>query len=417
MRRLSHALPADFVLVGALEPGHERVRTLAAYASGCEVPAFEYELAGTPCANVTEKGLCSYAEGVHRLFPADAQLVEMKAEGYVGSPLKDSGGRCVGLICAVTRQPVANIQLAEAVLRIFAERARVELERKEYEDALAAAEQRWRDFATHGNEAMLRLGLDPPVPLDLSEDEQIEYYYRHGYVADCNDQTAALFGLAGKEGLIGAPLEVISPRADPEQLDRLRAFIRAGYRFSQVERNFGGRTILMTREGIIQDGKLVGAWVTGRDISPLKQAEEQVRSLNCELERKVEELSQLRARLEQDNNYLREEIRADHSADGMVGSSPAFRELASRVQLIASTSATVLITGETGTGKELVARAIHNLSDRRERPLVKVNCAAIRRAWSRASCSATSKAHSPAHPNGALDALNTPMGARCSWTK
>ncbi len=61
----------------------------------------------------------------------------------------------------------------------------------------------------------------------------------------------------------------------------------------------------------------------------------------------------------------------------MVGSSPAFQELLSRIQLVASTSATVLIQGETGTGKELVVRAIHNLSDRRERPLVKVNCAAI----------------------------------------
>ena len=61
----------------------------------------------------------------------------------------------------------------------------------------------------------------------------------------------------------------------------------------------------------------------------------------------------------------------------MVGASPAFRELVNRIQLVASTSATVLIQGETGTGKELVVRAIHNLSDRRDRPLVKVNCAAI----------------------------------------
>ena len=133
----------------------------------------------------------------------------------------------------------------------------------------------------------------------------------------------------------------------------------------------------MTRDGIIENGKLTGAWVTGRDITALKEAEAQVRRLNAELERRVEELSQLRARLEQDNAYLREEIREDHHRDEMVGSSPRFLELANRIQLVASTSATVLITGETGTGKELVARAIHNLSDRRERPLVKVNCAAI----------------------------------------
>jgi formate hydrogenlyase transcriptional activator len=102
-----------------------------------------------------------------------------------------------------------------------------------------------------------------------------------------------------------------------------------------------------------------------------------VRALNRELEGRVEELTQLRARLEQDNAYLKEEIRADHPSDEMVGSSPAFQELLNRIQLVASTSATVLIQGETGTGKELVVRAIHNLSDRRERPLVKVNCAGI----------------------------------------
>ncbi len=468
--------------------------------------------------------MCSYAEGIRRLFPNDPQLAEIGAEGYVGSPLIDSEGRCHGLICAMTRQPLANPKLAEAVLQIFAERATAELQRQEYEEALARAEQRSRDFVTHGNEAMFRFALEQPIPLnaaedeqlerayrygyvadcneqaaamfgfasaaalsgarleaispraeedqngrirtfirsgcrfstmertlagrrilmtregivkdgkwcgawitsrdvtelkeaeaqvrqlnaelaraeqrerdfvihgneavirmaleqpisvEASEDQQIEHFYRYAYVADCNDQAARLFGLTSAPALIGARLDVISPCSDAELVERIRVFIRARYRLSQVERTFGDRTVLMTRDGIVENGKLTGAWVTGRDITALKEAEAQVRRLNAELERRVEEIIQLRERLEQDNAYLREEIREDHHLDDMIGSSPRFLELANRVQLVASTSATVLITGETGTGKELVARAIHNLSDRRERPLVKVNCAAI----------------------------------------
>jgi len=381
-RHLSHALQADLVLVGALQPGGESVRALAVYATAVHAPGndispFEYRLSGTPCAGVVKKRLCSYAEGVQRLFPGDAQLVEMGAEGYVGAPLVDSNGRCLGLICAITRRPLTNSRLVEAALQIFAARAAAELERQEFVDALARTEERWHNFVTHGNEAIIRLALEQPISLETPEDEQLEHYYQHGYVADCNDQAAALFGQARAEGLIGARMELISSRSDPEQLERLRAFIRDGCHFSQVERTFAGRTLLMTRAGIVEDGKLLGAWVTGRDISALKEAEAQVRSLNRELESRVQELSELRARLEQDNACLREEIRADHPSGEMVGSGPAFQELTNRIQLVASTSATVLIHGETGTGKELVVRAIHNLSERRERPLVKVNCAAI----------------------------------------
>jgi transcriptional regulator with GAF, ATPase, and Fis domain len=80
----------------------------------------------------------------------------------------------------------------------------------------------------------------------------------------------------------------------------------------------------------------------------------------------------------------------------IVGSSPGLRRMMERVAMVAATNTNVLITGETGTGKELVARAIHEASPRRERLLVTVNCAAISAGWSRASCSATRRARSPA---------------------
>ena len=88
-------------------------------------------------------------------------------------------------------------------------------------------------------------------------------------------------------------------------------------------------------------------------------------------------MQQEKARLEAQNTYLQEEIRSDHNFDEIVGNSPALLEALRKVDTVAATDSTVLILGETGTGKELFARAIHDRSPRRERPLVKVNCGAI----------------------------------------
>jgi DNA-binding NtrC family response regulator/PAS domain-containing protein len=377
VRHLAAALEADYVLVGGLHPGGERIKTLAAYGDGTDVAAFEYDLAGTPCMNVVQRQLCSYPSGIQSIFPQDRLLIEMGAEGYVGSPMIDTAGRCLGLVCALTRRPLQNPRLAEALLQIFAIRAATELERKNYEEALADSEKRLRGLVTHGVEAVLRVEFDHPISMDLPEDEQIELMSRHGYVADCNDQAARLFGRASTAELIGARVETSSPSDDPGQIERFRAGIRDRWQFSQVERMIQGRHLLMTRQGEIEDGKLTGGWITARDITPLKQAEAEVLRLNSELQQRVAELTDLKGRLEQDNAYLLEEITVDHHHHEMVGQSPRFRELLDRIRLVAGTSATVLITGETGTGKELVARAIHNLSPRKNRPLVQVNCAAI----------------------------------------
>jgi transcriptional regulator with GAF, ATPase, and Fis domain len=86
---------------------------------------------------------------------------------------------------------------------------------------------------------------------------------------------------------------------------------------------------------------------------------------------------QERARLQEQNRYLREEIKAVHDAEQIVGRSAALRGVLALVARVAPTDASVLVAGETGTGKELIARAIHSASPRRDRPLIKVNCAAL----------------------------------------
>jgi len=93
--------------------------------------------------------------------------------------------------------------------------------------------------------------------------------------------------------------------------------------------------------------------------------------------RAFEEIEGLKRRLELENEYLREEISQSQAFGDIVGSSPVLKKVLEQIDLVASTNANVLILGESGTGKELVARAIHERSQRRDRPVVKVNCASI----------------------------------------
>ena len=95
---------------------------------------------------------------------------------------------------------------------------------------------------------------------------------------------------------------------------------------------------------------------------------------NC---RAYEEIRELKNQLTQENIYLQEEIRTEHNFEEIVGKSRALKRDLKRVELVAPADSSVLITGETGTGKELIARAIHNLSKRRSKPLIKINCAAL----------------------------------------
>jgi transcriptional regulator with GAF, ATPase, and Fis domain len=101
-----------------------------------------------------------------------------------------------------------------------------------------------------------------------------------------------------------------------------------------------------------------------------QQADEKLRAMFVEVER-------LKSQLQAENVYLQEEIRREHNFHEMVGNSPPLLEALHKVERVAPIDSTVLILGETGSGKELFARAVHNRSKRSHRPLVKVNCGSI----------------------------------------
>jgi formate hydrogenlyase transcriptional activator len=125
-----------------------------------------------------------------------------------------------------------------------------------------------------------------------------------------------------------------------------------------------------TSTPIRDNSVLIGAVIVFRDVSQRHEADEKLRAAHQEVER-------LRKKLELENAYLQEQIRIDGNHHGIIGRSAAIQQTLRQVDLVAPTDATALITGESGTGKELVARAIHDDSKRSNRPLIRVNCAAI----------------------------------------
>jgi PAS domain S-box-containing protein len=132
-----------------------------------------------------------------------------------------------------------------------------------------------------------------------------------------------------------------------------------------------------TSTPIFDQGKRVGAVVIFRDVSERKSAQEKLHSTMEELRLALEQVEQLKQKLELENAYLQQEISESFSSHHIVGKSHAVQQINHQIQLVAPTVATVLITGESGTGKELIARAIHRASERNQRPLIRVNCAAI----------------------------------------
>ena len=128
--------------------------------------------------------------------------------------------------------------------------------------------------------------------------------------------------------------------------------------------------------GVLGVGRLSEHAFTVEDSDLLAAVGEQV-AIAVENALAYRKIDALRNKLQEEKLYLQEEIRSEHNFEEIIGTSPALKRALADVQTVAPTDSTVLIFGETGTGKELIARALHNLSSRSEHPLVKVNCAAI----------------------------------------
>ncbi len=197
------------------------------------------------------------------------------------------------------------------------------------------------------------------------------------------------------EELRGKPLwTYLIPPEEMQQVQTVFESLAAGAFPNEHENDWltkaGGRRRILWSNTALLDGRGAVEFViaTGIDVTERKRAEQALREAHEELERRVDqrtrelraaldELARLKERLEVENVLLREEVREGREFDEIVGQSPALRSALYQVGRVAGTDTGVLILGETGTGKELVARAIHYRSPRKDRPLIKVNCAAL----------------------------------------
>jgi PAS domain S-box-containing protein len=277
-KHLAEALDASCVLVGEFTGGHvERCRSVAAWLDG-EPAEFEFPLAESAIAQVFLGKPCLWRSDVQTRFPSDTLLQQTKAQACIAVPLMDDNHQPQGVLTALYKLPVQSLRAPKAMLEIFAERAAAELSRKREDDALRKSEQRYRAFIARNADAMWRIEFDPPVPTELSEEEQYDRIYESGFLAECNDSTARMLGMDKGEQLIGSKVSAIAPVSDPTAREATMVAIRSGYRLTTVEtspRDGHGnrRHMLRSQWGIVEDGKLERIWGSNRDITELRRVE------------------------------------------------------------------------------------------------------------------------------------------------
>jgi PAS domain S-box-containing protein len=349
VENLAKALQTHAAWVTEYFPESRRLKALAFYLDGSFLKAWEMDIAGTPCEHVIDQArLIHFPDNLLNLFPIDPDITGLKAASYMGLPLTDTSGTILGHLAVMDLQPMPAEPRVEAIFRIFASRAAAELQRLQAESAIKEREQKLRRLVDSAMDAIIEL------------DEQLR-------VTRINPAAEKVFQCESTQ-LVGKEFYHLLGQNDQE---KLRILINELQTKPEGQRSLwipGGLNALQTDgtpfpaeatfSQFQMDGRAFYTLIL-RNVNKRLEAEQKIRSLTIETE------------------FLKEELHELQHFGEILGNSPALMHVLRDIQQVADTDATVLITGETGTGKEVIARAIHANSRRRDHPFIKVNCAAI----------------------------------------
>jgi formate hydrogenlyase transcriptional activator len=345
VKNLATALSVEYAFVSEFCVDRTKVRTLAFWADDQLKDNFEYQIAGTPCENVLAGELYHCADKVAERFPLHkTDLESLEVESYLAIPVMSVGGQVLGHLAVMGRKPMALERMDLSVFKVFGARAGAELERLHMEIVLKDNEERLRDLFDEAPIAYVYEGLDSKL-LRVNRTAMKSL----GITADQVD------GLYGRDFVPNTP---DAQRRLKEAFTSVGKGIDTSGVVLELRRKDNGKPLWMK-------------WWSRPDPGGTY-----TRTMFLDITEQVL-MEQEKARLEAQNVYLQEEIKGTHNFEELIGGSTSLKKVLKNVERVAPTDSTVLITGETGTGKELIARAIHNLSPRKDRPLVKVNCAAI----------------------------------------
>lgn len=206
--------------------------------------------------------------------------------------------------------------------------------------------------------------------MDLIPDAII-WFDKNANLVEVNETALKMWGYS-KEEVKQMTVFDVNPNMSPEIWeDHWNDKVVGSKTFESSHRRANGEIFpVEIMDHFVNVGKQKLSCAVFRDITERKRKESALRGA-------LMEIRELKEKLEAENNYLQEEIQVGSNFGEIISQSSTFKPVLRQIQQVSPTMSTVLITGESGTGKELIARAVHRLSTRNKRPIIKVNCAAL----------------------------------------